>query len=136
MGEALNRITYVEDEPDIRAVIELTLKEVGGFTLDVCCDGQEALNKTASFKPQMIMLDVMMPGIDGVETMRALRRNPETARIPVVFMTAKAQRHEIEFYKDLGAIEVIAKPFDPMTLSDQLNTIWDRYNEEEATRLS
>ena len=72
----------------------------------------------------LILLDVMMPGMDGPETLRELRRVPETSNTPVIFMTAKVQSSEIQKYKDMGAVEVIAKPFDPMTLSDQIKSVW------------
>lgn len=132
MSIELKKITYVEDEPDIRAVAEIALTTIGGFSLDVCCSGTEALSKAPGFQPDLVLLDVMMPGIDGVETFRQLKSMPETQNIPVIFMTAKAQRHEVQEYKDHGAIDVIVKPFDPITLSDQISTIWNRYREEEA----
>ena len=72
----------------------------------------------------MILLDVMMPGMDGPSTLEALRRLPDTEATPVVFMTAKAQAHELEAFKALGAVDVVVKPFDPMTLSDHIREIW------------
>lgn len=128
MSKSLERITYVEDEPDIRAVAELALTAVGGFAVDICASGQEALQKVESFKPDLILLDVMMPGMDGTETLRRLRELPSLDDVPVVFMTAKAQKQEVEAYKRLGAVEVIPKPFDPMALAGEISAIWDRYN--------
>lgn len=132
MSKELNRITYVEDEPDIRAVAELALTAVGNFTLDVCTCGTEAVEKAPAFGPELILLDVMMPGLDGMETFKELQKIPETAGVPVIFMTAKAQKHEVQGYKDMGAIDVIPKPFDPITLSQQIIAVWDRYNAEKA----
>ncbi|NVK33632.1 MAG: response regulator [Rhodobacteraceae bacterium] len=132
MTEKLTRLSYVEDEPDIRAVAELALMTLGGFDIDVCVDGQEAVRKIPVFKPQLILLDVMMPGLDGLQTMTALREIPETAKTPIIFMTAKAQRNEIQHYIDLGAIDVIPKPFDPMLLPQSINSIWDRFLEQQA----
>ncbi|SDV99910.1 response regulator [Marinobacter mobilis] len=122
----LKRILYVEDEPDIRAVTELALVSLGGFEVAVCESGEEALKRAVSFSPELILLDVMMPHLDGPETLQALRQLPGIAEVPVVFMTAKVQSSEVEAYKDLGAADVIAKPFDPMTLSDQVREIWNR----------
>ncbi|MBB4301295.1 CheY-like chemotaxis protein [Rhodobium orientis] len=125
MSDELKRITYVEDEPDIRAVAELALTQIGGFELDVCVDGFDALRRTPDFRPDLILLDVMMPGMDGTETLAKLREIPELADVPVVFMTAKAQRHEIAAFLKLGVLSVIPKPFDPMTLSSELRDIWN-----------
>lgn len=124
MKNSLDRISYVEDEPDIRAVAELALTKIGGFTLDICTNGAEAIERTPEFMPDLILLDVMMPGIDGTEVLKQLQRIPETARTPIIFMTAKAQRHEVEAYKALGAIDVIPKPFDPLMLSSNIRKIW------------
>lgn len=116
----LQRILYVEDEPDIQAVARLALEMVGGFTVKICSSGDEALREAAAFAPDMILLDVMMPGMDGPSTLAALRTLDNLTATPVAFMTAKVQPHEVEQLKALGAVGVIAKPFDPMTLSDQV----------------
>jgi CheY-like chemotaxis protein len=120
----LNRILYVEDEPDIRAVAQLALEAVGGFTIEVCSSGREALSKCAGFNPELILLDVMMPGMDGPSTFAALRATPEAQNVPIAFMTAKVQSSEIARYTDMGAIGVISKPFDPMTLADTVRGLW------------
>lgn len=125
MPPPLKRIAYVEDEPDIRAVAELALSAVGGFELDVSADGDEALERIPAFAPDMVLLDVMMPGRSGPEVFRRLRALPGLAATPVVFMTAKAQTHEVEEYRALGAAGVIPKPFDPMTLPERVREIWD-----------
>lgn len=126
MSKPLTRITYVEDEPDIRAVAQIALEDLGGFTVDMCRSGREALEKAPSFEPDMIILDVMMPGMDGIETYRALKADERLAVAPVVFMTAKVQSHEIESYRALGAAGVIPKPFNPLTLPDQVRAMWAR----------
>jgi two-component system, OmpR family, response regulator len=125
MNKPLNKILYVEDEPDIRIVAQLALETVGGFTLAVCCDGEEAVIKGPVFKPDLILLDVMMPGMDGPTTLAALRQDPVLQHTPVIFMTAKVQPAEITCYRNLGALDVIAKPFDPMTLAEQVRTVWN-----------
>lgn len=120
----LNKILYVEDEPDIQAVASIALSDVGGFTLEICSSGKSALEKAVAFKPDLLLLDVMMPEMDGPATLEALRRLPETAQTPAIFMTAKVQTHEVEHFQSLGAIQVVAKPFDPMTLAQTLRDIW------------
>jgi len=124
MGE-LKKVLYVEDEPDIRAVAELALETVAGFEVCLCDSGSEALQKVPIFKPDLILMDVMMPGLDGPETFRALRGMPESRKIPVVFMTAKVQAAEVESYRAMGAVAVIPKPFDPMALGDKVREIWN-----------
>ena len=126
MAETLNRILYVEDEPDIQTVARLSLETLGGFTLEVCSSGEEALARAPLFRPELILLDVMMPGMDGPTTLKRLREIPEVAGVPVVFMTAKAQPQEIQHFKDLGALGVITKPFDPMTLPSDVRALWER----------
>lgn len=122
----LTRILYVEDEPDIQAIACLTLEAVGGFTVEACSSGEEAIRKAEFFKPDLVLLDVMMPGMDGPSTLKALREIPALEATPVMFMTAKAQPAEIEYFKSLGAIEVIAKPFDPTKLSQVVRDAWNR----------
>ena len=123
--DTLTRILYVEDEPDIRAVAKLALEMVGGFTVKICESGEEALREAAAFAPDMILLDVMMPGIDGPTTLKGLREQASLAKVPAAFMTAKVQPTEIAHYKSLGALDVIPKPFDPMTLANQVRAIWE-----------
>ena len=123
----LQRVMMIEDDLDIQAVARLALETLGGFTVELCSRGHEALEKAPVFSPDLILLDVMMPGMDGPATLERLRALPQTALVPVVFMTAKVMPHEIDYYKTLGALDVIRKPFDPMTLSVTLNTIWKQH---------
>ncbi|MDO8250097.1 MAG: response regulator [Rhodoferax sp.] len=124
MPSPLCRILYVEDEPDIRAVAKMALEAVGGFAVVACASGQEALGAAPGAGADLLLLDVMMPGMDGPSTLRALRDMPATAHTPVIFMTAKVQAAEVAQYKGLGALEVIPKPFDPMEISAQIQRIW------------
>ncbi|MBW8721835.1 MAG: response regulator [Polaromonas sp.] len=124
MTKPLNCILYVEDEPDIRVVAQMALEAVGGFKVIACASGQEALNAAPGAGADLLLLDVMMPGMDGPSTLKGLRELPATANTPVIFMTAKVQAAEVAVYKGLGAIEVIPKPFDPMELSAQIQRIW------------
>ena len=122
----LKRILYVEDEPDIQAVAKGALEDIGGYMVEICSSGSEALAKAPEFAPDLILLDVMMPEMDGIRTFKALREIPQTVTTPVIFMTAKVQKQEIERYKELGAVDVIPKPFDPMTLAAVIKGIWQR----------
>ena len=117
------KVLYVEDDPDIRAVAEIALQDVGGFTTAICQSGTEALERAPGFKPELILLDVMMPGMDGPSTLQALRKLSGLDTVPVIFMTARLQKSEIEEYRALGALGVIPKPFDPMNLSAQIAKI-------------
>lgn len=125
--QSLKRILYVEDEPDIQAVVRLALENIGGYTLEVCSSGQEAIAKGEAFNPDMLLLDVMMPGLDGPTTLKELRKKPTLADKPAVFMTAKVQPQEVAHYKEIGAVDVIVKPFDPTTLSEEVSRIYKKW---------
>jgi len=124
MPPPLCRILYVEDEPDIRAIAQMALEAVGGFSVIACASGSEALAAAATAQADLLLLDVMMPGMDGPDTLKALRALTATANTPVIFMTAKVQAAEVAQYRELGAIDVLHKPFDPMELSAQIQRIW------------
>ena len=124
MAAELNRILYVEDDPDIQAIATMVLETISNFSLAACSSGAEAVARAVDFAPDLMLLDVMMPGMDGPETLQRLREFPSLVDTPVVFMTAKVQPQEVQGYLDLGAIGVIAKPFDPMTLAQELRDIW------------
>jgi CheY-like chemotaxis protein len=111
------RILLVDDEPDIREVVDVSLGLDREFSLRACASGADALVTAAQCSPSLILLDVMMPLMDGPTTLANLRKNPRTAHIPVVFLTARTQTDEIEQYISLGAQGVLSKPFDPMTLA-------------------
>ncbi len=107
------KILIAEDEQDIQKVIKITLKFKGGFDVSFASNGLEVLEQVKREKPRLIILDVMMPRMDGYETCRRLKADADTASIPVVFLTAKAQEKEIEEGLKLGAIDYIKKPFEP-----------------------
>ncbi|MEP0545566.1 MAG: response regulator [Rhodothermales bacterium] len=126
MPAALTKILCAEDDPDIQAIIRMSLEFVGGYTVRLVDNGREALEHLPDFAPDLLLLDVMMPEMDGPATLNALRARPELAGIPVVFLTAKTQQSEVEQYLALGIAEVIQKPFDPLTLPEQVRAIWER----------
>lgn len=122
----LTRILHIEDDRSIQAVARVALETLGGFQVLSCSGGQEALDKILDFAPHFILLDVMMPNMDGPQTLERLRAVVDLEQIPVAFMTAKVQPNEIAHYLSLGARDVIIKPFDPMQLAQQVRTIWQR----------
>ena len=132
----LRRILFVEDDPDIQTVARMALEALGGFTVLACNSGVEALGKVDGFAPDLVLLDVMMPGMDGPTTLAALRRRATCRDVPVIFMTAKVQAQELAFYRELGAEEVIAKPFDPMVLAERVRTIWSGLSSRRRMRMT
>jgi len=124
----LNKILIVEDDPDIQTVARIALETVGGFTVETCASGREAIEVAPRFQPDIILLDVMMPDMDGPTTLQHLRADPTISATPVAFCTAKAMPAELEHYRNLGSAGVIAKPFDPMALADQVREIWNTYH--------
>ena len=119
------KLLYVEDEADIREIAEFALEDEG-FDIVFCASGEEAVEKAVDFQPEVILLDVMMPGMDGPTTLKNLRTIPGLETIPIIFLTAKVQPNEIKYFIALGAIDVIPKPFDPMTLADKIRETLNR----------
>ncbi|RWE50612.1 MAG: response regulator [Mesorhizobium sp.] len=117
------RILYVDDEDDIREIAQMSLELDPQFEVRSSASGIEALTDVADWRPDLILLDVMMPDMDGPETLRRLGESPLTASIPVVFITARTQTHEVERYLAMGAVGVIAKPFDPMALAGEVRKL-------------
>ncbi len=122
----LHQILLVEDEPDIQIIARLSLERLGGFNLEICNSGSEALVRLETLRPDLILLDVMMPGMDGPTTLLAMRKKFPDLNLPIIFMTAKVQPAELTEYKAMGVLDVIAKPFDPMTLADTIRQIWSQ----------
>jgi len=123
---SLQRILHVDDEPDIREIVRMSLSMVGGFEVEQFASGMEFLENADNAQADMIILDVMMPGLDGEETFQKLREIEGFAKTPIVFMTARASDQDFKRLRDLGAADVLVKPFDPMTLPDQVREIWAR----------
>lgn len=132
--QSLQRVLMVEDDLDIQIVARMALEAVGGYTVEICSGGQQALDTVEQFGPDLVLLDVMMPDMDGPTVLQHLRARAATELLPIVFMTAKAQAHEIAAYRQMGALDVISKPFDPMALSSRLAEIWNihRLNPDAA----
>lgn len=126
----LKTALYVDDEPDIREIVEMALGLIDNLTVRTCGSGEQALKVMPEFKPDLVLLDVMMPAMDGPTTLSRMRANPSLPLIPVIFVTAKAMPQEIAYFRELGAAGVIAKPFDPMLLGEQVLTLWERVKNE------
>jgi CheY-like chemotaxis protein len=124
MKPALQKVMLVDDNSDIRAIVKLALEKVGGLTVCACESGPEALEKLAEFKPQLVLLDVMMPDMDGPTVFKRIREQTGMADIAIVFLTAKATNREIQTLLALGPLDVIVKPFDPITLHEQVKALW------------
>lgn len=117
------KVLIVDDEEDVRFVARMSLGRIGAMTVLEASSGEEGIARARAERPDFILLDMMMPGLDGAATFRALRSHAETASIPVVFLTAKAMAPEVQRLKDLGAKGVVLKPFDPMTLARDIRAI-------------
>ena len=127
----LKRILLVDDDPDILDVATLALRATGGYTVEPCGSAREALERSPSFRPDLILMDVWMPGTDGLAALKTLREIEATAETPVVFMTG-VQMEEIERYEEMGCLGVIPKPFDPTSLPARLELLWGRHDRRRA----
>lgn len=130
--EILQRVLHVEDDPSIRMVTSVALEKVGKLQVLSCEGGQQALEKAEAYDPQVLLLDVMMPQMDGPTTLGELRKKLDLSRRLVLFMTAKVQQKELDYYLSIGAHGVIIKPFDPMTLAAQIHQHWTNFQAERS----
>lgn len=124
------RVLYVDDEPDIRTIAEMALKHAK-YEVGLCDSGEQALRTAPVFLPDLILLDVMMPDLDGPMTLAKLKDDETLRSIPVIFISAKVQKGEVAQYLRLGAIGVINKPFDPLTLGKDVHEIWSNWKSEK-----
>jgi two-component system OmpR family response regulator len=124
-SQPLLRVLCVEDDDDIRRILRLSLEKIGRMTVELVADPTQAMESMLASRPQLVLLDWMMPGMDGPALLRKMRENPDTRAIPVVFVTAKASPRELAELRALGAAGAISKPFAPKDLPDQLRAIWN-----------
>jgi len=122
--DGLNRILHVEDDEDILMIARLALADLGGFEVLQCASGAEALEKASDFGPDLLLLDYMMPGMNGLQTLQALRRQDRLAQVPALFMTAKAMDAVEGDMAEMGVLGRITKPFDPVTLPAEIRKFW------------
>jgi len=130
----LARVLVVEDDPDIQKVIRMSLKMRGVTEIVLVDNGTDCLERLNGFTPDVILLDVMMPHVDGYATCRRLKENPATRKIPVVYLTARVQKADRERGMKLGAVGYLTKPFDPMTLHSQIVAILSEQDGEQPDR--
>ncbi len=123
-ADSLELILVVDDDAAVRDLARLALAEVGGFTVRACASGAEAIAAAGEFKPDLVLLDEFMPDMDGLDTLLALRGQPQMEHVPVVFLTAKTGGADVRRYRSAGAAGLIAKPFSPLALSDEVLKIW------------
>ncbi len=119
----IKNVLLVDDDMNIRTLAQMGLEGLTDWKVELAASGAEAIAKATELKPDLIILDVMMPGMDGPTTLSELRKVEALHDIPVIFMTAKAQTHELELYQKMGAKGIITKPFDPMSLPDDIQGI-------------
>jgi len=120
----LTRICYVEDDEDIQRIVRMSLEKIGKMTVEVIGDPLVAIERMGVFKPELVMLDWMMPGLDGPALFHKMKESPATKDLPVVFITAKASTRELDELRGMGAVGTISKPFSPKDLPEQLRAIW------------
>ena len=132
MAPSLKSILYVEDDLHVRTTAKLVLEVLGKFDVRECSSGQEALLAAAGFEADLILLDVMMPELDGLATLARLRALPHLAATPALFVTGLTTAGDLERYSEAGAIGVIPKPLAPLRLTDQLQTLWDEHQQGVA----
>ena len=133
MAENLKKVMYVEDDPTVSKLAIMTLEHMGGFDVLHCPDGYSAIDQWSSFKPDVILMDVMMPGIDGCQTCEAIRKSEEGQEIPVIFVTANVQPDDMARYKDTGGQGYISKPFNPQQLCEIILQLIHHWYEKSST---
>ncbi len=130
MENRLPKVLHVDDEEDIREVARIALEMVGGLRLNQCASGREALEVAPKVQPDLFLLDLMMPDLDGIQTLKGLRELPKFAETPAFFMTARASEKDEQVLLKNGAAAVITKPFDPVSLADDLVRMWHEVSRE------
>ena len=129
MTNTLKKIMLAEDEEHIQTVTTMALELTAGYEVKAVSDGEALLEQYNDFLPDLVLLDVMMPRLDGPSAFEELKKRHPEGYAPVIFMTAKVQGKEHDKYLEMGAIGVIAKPFDPMSLADTVDDMWQKYQE-------
>jgi two-component system, OmpR family, response regulator len=125
-------VLYVDDDPDICEVVGSTLSLIAGLKVDTVSSGELAIDAAYELRPDLILMDVMMPGLDGPSTFKRMRASPLISDIPVIFLTAKVLPTEVAQFLQLGAIGVISKPFDPLKLCDEVYALWQSVDPARA----
>ena len=122
-------ILVVEDEADLRTIIQISLGQIGGFNVKLAGCGNEAINLLDTFTPDILVTDIMMPGMTGIELAKYFLTQEKYKNIPLVFMTAKMQVQEIESYQnEFTKCSIITKPFDPVALPQEIINCWEKFH--------
>lgn len=129
----LNKILIIDDDEDVLVITKMCLQTLPNVVITCVTSGEAGIKESINSLPDLILLDVMMPKMDGIATLKNLQLLPATAHIPVIFFTAKAQIDDMETYLHYGVIDIITKPFEPLTLADRVLSIWDKYLESTTT---
>lgn len=127
---ALRRILLADDEPDVLEISRIALETVGGFEVEVCDSGKDLLLRLPEFKPDLVIIDFLMPDMLGLEVLRGVRNVEGFTNTPVVFLTGVSRGHDLEILRESGALDIILKPFDPMALADRVNDIWNSAHDQ------
>lgn len=127
MNQQLKKILFVDDDEDIHLIVKICLREIPNVEFRSALSGEEGVKIAMDFQPDLILLDVMMPNMDGISTLKTLRMLPSLSTTPVIFVTAKVQKSEVDEYFKYGIVDVIVKPFDPNTLAKSVVAAWERY---------
>lgn len=124
----LKTLLYIDDDANLRALVEMSLTTIGNYSVKACASGAEALSLLQHYAPDMILLDMMMPDMDGFETLSRIRACKTGENIPVIFITGESDSELlVDTFKQTGVIAVISKPFNPMHLVTQIRNIWNQY---------
>lgn len=127
MGKELKKILLIDDDKDIHIIVKFSLRDLPEVELSAVLSGEEGVKAAMDLHPDLILLDVMMPDMDGIATLQAIKLFPSLANTPVIFLTAKAQKNEVEEYYKHGVLDVIVKPFDPTTFSTEITKLWKKH---------
>lgn len=125
-NQPLRKLLVVDDDLDILKIVEISLEGMTGVTFKYCSSGQQAIKEATTFHPDLMLVDIMMPAMDGFQLVQAIKALPELSNTPIVFLTAKIQKDEIAECHKAGVDYIIPKPFDPITLPDQIKEIWEK----------
>lgn len=120
----LKKLLIVDDDKDILQILKYSLEDMEGVEIKYACSGEEGITRALTLSPDLMLIDVMMPGMSGIEAVEAMRKIPSLAKVPVIFLTAKMQREEIDSYHSIGVKDIITKPFDPMLIGERIISIW------------
>lgn len=123
----LGKILYIEDEPDVQNIVLMALEDIGGYEMKICGSGKEAFETIKTYKPDLFLVDVMLPDMDGPTVLKKIKENPELEKVPAVFITAKTELQELVEFKSLNVLGIIRKPFDPIAISETISSLWNEY---------